>query len=364
MNEIEGRRQDIEALEQEEHTAKARIHELNSELDRMASLLSQAQELERMGFDSQKLQHLHDVIEEIGAKRGQKPAEAIARFFGDLDDYDTKTGFEREIQRLETIAETKRLEAEKWQAQADNLSEQYRELAEVIAAAQSLTKHGVKAEQIVSWNVIVGKVGGPAELQDELGQYKSMSELLTAKTKKIEGCDKRERELSAEIQALREQKGEIEGAIKSLSATGVKEINKLSDKVMATLESLSNNAGQEITKVGDKAITGLKSLLDEMRVETKKLADLRAEAGKLEKELMYARYLTTADQTVLKSFPKEVVLSFLDRASAYCKLNQLNPMVRVPDDFPRKYSSVYSSTQISLVDLIAWAEGGLVGATQ
>ena len=149
-------------------------------------------------------------------------------------------------------------------------------------------------------------------------------------------------ELSAQIKALNEQKAEIESAIKSLSSSGVK----------------------EITEASDKAITGLKSLLAEMRVETKKLADLKAEAGKLEKELMYARYLTTGDQAVLKSFPKEVVIAFLDRASSYCRLNQLHPMVRVPDGFSRKYSSISSYTEAGLLDLITWAEVGVAGALQ
>jgi len=82
----------------------------------------------------------------------------------------------------------------------------------------------------------------------------------------------------------------------------------------------------------------------------KGLGDLKTEAGKLEKELTYARYLTTGDQAVLKAFPKEVVIAFLDRASCYCKLNQLNPMVRVPDGFSRKYSSISSYTEVGLLD--------------
>ena len=152
--------------------------------------------------------------------------------------------------------------------------------------------------------------------------------------------------------------------LKSLSASGVKEITGLSDKAVTELTSISASGVKEITKVSDKVITGLKSLLDELRTETKRLADLKAEAGKLEKELMYARYLTTGDQAVLKLFPKEVVMAFLDRAASYCKLNQVNPMVRVPEGFGRQYHSIPSYTAVSLLDLIAWAEVGLAGASQ
>ncbi|MBA7578218.1 hypothetical protein ES708_20080 [subsurface metagenome] len=109
---------------------------------------------------------------------------------------------------------------------------------------------------------------------------------------------------------------------------------------MAVLKSLSNGGSKEITKVSDKAVAGLKPLLAEIRAETKRLTALKAEAGKLEKELRYARYFTTGDQAVLKSFPKEVVIAFLDRAFEYCKLNQLNPKVKALDGFGRKYVGI------------------------
>jgi hypothetical protein len=351
---------------------------------------------------------LKDALTEIGAKHGLRGKDVAGKFFAELKDYDAKTGFKREIQRLEAITTTKKLEAEKWQAEADSLPRRHKDLSEAIAAVQSLTKHGVKTEQILSWSEIVSKLGGPEELRDKLGQYKSISELLASKKSEIKESEKKVRVLGAQMKALSEQKAEIEGAIKSLSGSGVKEITQVSDKAVTELKSLSAigvkaitglsdeavtelrsfsasgvkaitglsdeavtelrsfsaSGVEEITKVSDKVISGLKSLLDELRTETKRLADLKAEAGKLEKELMYARYLTTGDQAVLKLFPKEVVITFLDRALSYCKLNQLNPMVRVPEGFSRKYYSIPSYTEVSLLDLVTWAEAGVVGAVQ
>jgi len=123
-----------------------------------------------------------------------------------------------------------------------------------------------------------------------------MSELVNARITEVKDYEQRARELDAQIEALKGQKADIVGSIKSLSSSGVKEITKLSDKAMAELESL----------------------LEQIWAEMKKLGELKVEAGKLEKELMYARYFTTGDQAVLKAFPKEVVIAFLDRASSYC----------------------------------------------
>ena len=351
-------------LEEKENALNEGIETLETKLTEKSELLEHAGDLGKLGFDIERLRQLREALTEIGAKSGLMGKEAVSKFFDDLKDYEAVLEAKALLEGLQTQIETKKLQAKNWQAKEETLRRKHDDQTEAIDAMQALLKRGVKAEQIVSWSGIVSKLGGPEELQDKLGQYKSMSELLDAKKTEMENCDKKVIELGAQIKALNEQKVEIEGAIKALSTSGVKKITEVSDKAVTGIKSLSNGGSKEITKVSDKATTGLKSLLDEMRAETKRLTALKAEAGKLEKELMYARYLTTGDQAVLKAFPKEVVITFLDRALEYCKLNQLNPIVRVPDGFPRKYSSVYSSTEIGLLDLIAWAEVGVTGAVQ
>jgi chromosome segregation ATPase len=404
---IRAKTQHLVAVEEKGNTLKKRIEGLERDLQQKGDLLKRLRELEKLGFGKGKLAVLHTTLAEIGSKRGLKWGEAVNTFFAELKDYDAIQGFSQELQRLETIIRTKTLEAERWQAETDSLARRHKDLSEAITAVQSLIKNGVKTEEIVSWNKIVSVVGGPAELQGKLGEYKSTAELLAARKKEIEDYGKKITELTAQIKALNQQKVEIEGAIRSLSTSGVKKITKVSDKAITVLKSLSNSGVkeianvsdkamtglkalsssggkeitevsgksltelkslstsgvQEITKVGDKALTELKSLLTEMRDETKRLGGLKTEAGKLEKELMYARYFTTGDEAVLKSFPKEVVIAFLDRASVYCKLNQLNPRVRALD-FGRKYVGIESYAEVDLIDLIRWAQAGLAGAPQ
>jgi hypothetical protein len=81
--------------------------------------LRQVRELQKIGFDKNQFQQLLDVLVEIGTKRGLKPKQAIDSFFTDLKDYDAKSGFVIEVKRLSTIAETRKLEAEKWQAEKE-----------------------------------------------------------------------------------------------------------------------------------------------------------------------------------------------------------------------------------------------------
>lgn len=331
----------IAALEETENTLNEQIEAAETKLAERSELAGHLSELGKLGFDIERLRQLREVLTEVGAKHGLQGKGAVGKFLADLRDYGAVLGAELQLKGLQTQIETKKLEAENWQAKEETLRRKHGDLTEAIGAVDALLKSGVKAEQIARWNKIVSAVGGPKGLESELGNYKSMRELLNARKKDVEVSELWVGELKGQVDGLKEQKASIEGAIKSLSTGGV----------------------QEITRVRDKAMTGLKSLLDEIRVETKTLADLKGEAGKLEKELMYARYVSAADQTVLKSFPKEVVISFLDRALSYCKLNRLNPMVRATNGLSRKYSSL-SYTEVGLLDLITWAEAGLAGALQ
>ncbi|MBA7701670.1 hypothetical protein ES703_110414 [subsurface metagenome] len=351
-------------LEERKSTLNEEIGTLETKLAEKSELMKQVRELEKHGFDIERLRQLREALTEIGAKNGLKGKEAVSKFFDDLKDYEAVLEAKALLEGLRTQIETKKLQAENWQAKEETLRRKHDDRTEAIDAMQALLKRGVKAEQIVSWSGIVSKLGGPEELQDKLERYKSMSELLNAKKTEIENCDKKVIEVGAQIKALNEQKVEIEGAIKSLSTSGVKKITEVSDKAVTGLKSLSTSGLKEVTKVSSQAIAELKSLLAEIRVETERLSNLKAEAGKLEKELMYARYLTTGDQAVLKSFPKEVVIAFLDRAFEYCKLNQLNPRVKALDGFGRKYVGIESYAELELIDLITWAEAGLAGAVQ
>jgi len=187
---IRAKNQDLVVVGEKGNTLKKQIEVLESDLQQKGDLLKRLRELEKLGFGKEKLAVLHTTLTEIGSKRGLKWGEAVNTFFAELKDYDAKTGFEQEIQRLETISDTKRLEAEKWQAQADSLARRHKDLSDAIAAVQSLIKNGVKTEEIVSWDGIVSKLGGPEDLQDKLGQYKAMSDLLDTKKREIEDCER------------------------------------------------------------------------------------------------------------------------------------------------------------------------------
>ena len=285
VDEIKARQQEIEALEREEQAIKTKIQELNAELDASAGLQNRARELEKMGFDSEKLQRLRDIIVEIGTKQGQKPDGAIAGFFSDLQGYDAKLGFEREIQRLGTITETKKLEAENWQAKAERLESQYRNLKEAIDAMQALLKRGVKAEQIVSWNGIVSKLGGPEELQDKLGQYKSMSELLNARKEEAEAYRLRLTKAKSQLETLEKEKTKIEAAIDALKVAGLEQVRAMTDEATKQLKAQVAKEVKEIQVVGQSAKSQLDDYLTQLNIVTERAYQLGEKIGQMRMHL-------------------------------------------------------------------------------
>lgn len=154
----------IGEVEKRQENAVDRLGKLDQEVGARAELLTKAEELEKLGLDRARLSDLCAAVIGAGAKHGLGHGEALQRFFGELREYDAALGFQAEAKRWETIAETKRLEAERIKAQHDGLEMRYQERKEAVDAMESLLKQGVKPAQIPLWNGILSKFRGPESI--------------------------------------------------------------------------------------------------------------------------------------------------------------------------------------------------------
>ena len=334
---VEAKRKSCQSWEQKANLLKGQAERLDAELGAKAELLDQVRELQKMGFDKNQFQQLRDVLVEIGTKRGLKPVEAIGSFFTDLKDYDAKNGFANEVKRLTAIAQTGKLEAEKWQAEKEDLERKYREVKEAVGAMESLLKQGVKPEQIVGWNKVVMAVGRIDELSKDLNQYKTIKETVAAENKAIQSVRLEKKRLEGEITSLREQKAGIEGAI----------------------EILSQQGAERIAMAKDKALSEIGSLVEELRNEVKFIGEAKAEAGVLKRELAYARYFTANNDEALRTAGKELAEACLGLVAKWCRLKEVYCKTKVPDSMRSRYYGLSSYEEVALPDLIRWAQSGL-----
>ena len=258
---IKGKNQDIVGLEEKQDTLKNQIEALETNLAQKNETLDRLKELEKQDFGKEKLEALHTTLAEIGSKRGFKPEEVVNTFFAELKDYDTKIGFEQELQRLAAVTETKKLEAEKWSTEAETCETKHKELQGTITAIQSLIKRGVKPEQIVSWNNALTSVGGVEELEKCLDHYKSVQSLLVAKQKEQQQLDVKLVEASVAVKTLMEQRAELEASIKALRVSAVKEIEKVSETSIERIKGVAQAGSDSIEQVGETGSTKLKEVL-------------------------------------------------------------------------------------------------------
>jgi len=273
----------VASLEDRKNTLNEEIEGLETKLGEKNEVIKQVGELEKLGFDTERLRQLKDALTEIGAKHGLTGKEAVSKFFAELKDYDAKVGFEREVQRLETITETKKLEAEKWQAEADSLSRRHKDLSEATAAVQSLIKHGVNIEQIVSWSGIVSKLGGPEELEKKLGDYKSIRELLNVRKEEVAACQLRLTKAQSQAETLEKERAKIEARIDALKVAGIKQLEAMTEAAGKQLKAMVTSEIKEAQDVAREIRSEFAAFLTQLDALAEKLFELGQEFGKIKK---------------------------------------------------------------------------------
>jgi len=249
--EVKAKTDEKELLGQQTGDAGKQLQKVNGELAAKKGLLNRAAELEEKGFGPNQLQQLHETLVAIGTKRGAKPKQAVAEFFNDLQDYDAKTGFEQEVRRLDTVAETSRLEAKKWQAEERSLERAYKYKKKVIDAMGSLLNSGVKPEDIPVWGRSVQAAGGVEELSRDLARYKSVRESVAAWHKEIRRLEMLRAGLSAEVDGLEKRKAEMQGLLTALSKTGIDEIKAAREEALSGVTAVIADLTEKALAVGE-----------------------------------------------------------------------------------------------------------------
>jgi len=257
---VEAKTQELSEAQEKKTSIERQIASFESRLDEKTELLKKIGEMEGLCFTVDRLRQLKDILTEIGARHGLRGEEAISRFFDDFKDYDAQCGFAVEIQRLGTIAETKRLEVEKWQAEAERIERQFRQLKEAIDSMQTLLKVGIKPEQIVSWNRCLTSIGGVEALEEGVSRYGSIEKLAGAKKREANRLDTKLAAMNGRLNELKEHKAEIEGSIKGLRASAITEIEKVAQAGLGTLRAQRGETEGSIMTLKTSVLNEMKEI--------------------------------------------------------------------------------------------------------
>jgi len=244
---------DVARLEDTKNTLSDQIGTLETKLGEKTELARHLAELGRLGFDLKRLRQLQETLAEIGIKHGLRGKQAVTKFFDDLKDYEAILGAEALLEGLQTQIETKKLEAENWQAKEETLRRKHDDLKEAISVVYAFRTRGIKVSDILNWHRILNQFETVDQFNQSLAQYGDVIKLLNARKEETEGYELRLAKAQSQVETLEKERAKIEAAIEALKIAGVKEVKAIAEEVKKHLRSLVAEEVKEIQAAGQKA---------------------------------------------------------------------------------------------------------------
>jgi len=308
---------------------KREVEELARERSRIEEALKLYEGLRAKGFDEEALRRLEELSKKCGGVKGVLEAVSEYRSLAEIKEA-----------RSRVDADLKRIQAE------------HEHLMTTIGVLEELLyKHKFSSSAIVSVYKVAKRYGGPVEVLEALekfGELKGVEAELERRRAELREVEARIGELEKqvkELRALREELGkEVEGLLKSLVEEERRALSSLEEASSRALNSVSKKAEEAVELLEGKSSELLKSLADGYEEYSKRLGELKAEAGRLEEELRLARMvrLLIERPSECKGLPLDLALTMLNAVINLLKVKGVNPRI-----------SEYSS--VEAVDCIEWA---------
>jgi len=242
----------IASLEDKKIILNEQVWILETELAEKSELAKCLAEIERLGFNTERLSQLQQTLKEIGMKHGLKGQEAVGKFFNALKDYESVLGAELQLKGFQTQMETKKLESENWQAKEEALKRKHDDLKEAIEAVHALRTRGIKPSQIIIWHRILSRFQTVEEFDQSLAQYGDVIRLLNTKKEETENWELRLANAQGQVEILKKERAKIEGAIDAIEVAGVKELKAMTEEGTKQLKKLANREINEIREIGQE----------------------------------------------------------------------------------------------------------------
>jgi hypothetical protein len=260
-HQIEEAKTNNASLEERENVLSGQVETLEVKLAEKGELVKQLVELGKIGFNSENLEQLKEVLREIGSKHALKGKEVVNKLFNDLKYFDAILGAEAYLKGLQTQIETKKLEVENWEAKEEALRLKNDDLKEDLAAVHALRSRGFKVGQITTWNKILNRFETPEQFEQYLTQYVDVNNLLNTGKEESEKYGLKLENMQSQVEALEKNKARIEGEIKAFKTAGLEEIKATSSDIAKQRMMLAKDVVQEIRSVGQEVRAELKDYL-------------------------------------------------------------------------------------------------------
>jgi len=173
------------------------------------------------------------------------------------------------------------------------------------------------------------------------------------------------KKIESEIEVLSRRRDELESRVKELEGMAerlrstIEEFNRIVSEV---IKRLSDEINRGIENITNRFIESINKISSEYENYVKRFSELKAEAGKLEEELMLTRVIQTLIRypSEAKNISLDYDIMMIRAIIKHCMVKGVNPRIRPLDNMREKYYS--SPPSIELIDILEWAHKGLVEA--
>jgi len=275
----------IASLEDRENVLNQQVETLESKLAEKSELAKHLSELERLGFDSERLKQLQEALKEIGMRLGFKGREAVNTFFDALKDYETVLRTELQLKGLQTQIDTKKLEAENWQAKEEALRRKHDDLKEALEAVHALRIRGIKVSKIITWHQILSQFQTVEQFDQSLAQYSDITKLLNARKEEAESYELRVAKAQSQVKTVERERAKIEGAIDTLKVASVNELKAVTEEAAKQLKAVAASEIREIQAIGQKVGGEFSNFLAQLDALVKKVFELGQEFERMNADL-------------------------------------------------------------------------------
>lgn len=275
----------VARLDDSKNTLDKKIESLEVKLAEKSEVIKQVGELGKLGFDIERLRQLRETLTEIGVKHGLKGKETVGKFFHDLKDYEVVLEAESILKELQTQIETKKLEAENWQAEEEALRRKHDDLKEAIAAIYALRAKGIKVSQIMTWQRILNRFETLEQFDEDLSRYGDLIKLLNTRKEETESYELRLAQVQSQVETLDRERTKIEAAIDALKVAGVKELKGMTEAAGKELKALTATQIKETQVVGQEVSKGLDNLFAQLDALGAKAIEVGRTVGIVEQQL-------------------------------------------------------------------------------
>jgi len=268
---------------------------------------------------------------------------------------ETLSGFgklEDALSAVNTYASLKEIQDEKEKVEADlkSVQAQYADLQHVIALSRELLyKYGFSVDSIHTLYDLAKKHGNLYEVMKAVGAYGDLKALRN-EIEKLEATrstvEEKVKEARAQLQEVRGISDEVKKSARGLLKPLSSEINR----GVRSIETAFSKAMQGIESRYEVQIRGLEEYAE-------RLGKLKAEAGRLEEDLRFARVIRAAlvEPEIAKQYPIGYVEKLIEVAYRLCDIKEFNPKVGAPQEVVKSSETLFVTSKVRVKDLLYWA---------